>query len=156
MPDHRSITVSGKITHIFGHRFVVQTAHETVLADLTPHGVDRVRLRIGDDVTLGGEMKPTELKVSRFTSSGRTIEIDHKKKHEHHADADPRKALNAARAAGFDPLGDPRRKPKHFEVLGRRDKELTELHIELDGHIRKTKPADRHDPKWHDALQAQA
>lgn len=152
MPDHHLTSISGTITHVFGHRFVVQTAHAAVLADLTPHGAEQVTLRIGDEVSLTGENKPTELKVSRFTCSGKTVEIEHKRKHEPHADADPRDALKAARAAGFDPLGAPRRKPKHFEVLGRRNMELIELHIELDGHIRKTKPADRHDPKWHQAL----
>ena len=154
MPDYAHQTISGQITHVFGHRFVVQTAGEAVLADLTPHGAEQVTLRLGDEVTLEGEKKSTELKISRFTSGGKTVTIEHKKKHEEHGDADPRQALQAAEEAGYQPLGEPRRKPKHFEVLGRRDNELTELHIELDGHIRKTKPADHHDPKWQDALQA--
>ena len=159
MPDHQTRTISGTITHVFGHRFVVDTSSGAVLADLTPHGADQVSIKTGDVVSLFGEMKPTELKVSRFTSGANTVEIAHKPKkhegHEHdHKDADPRIALKAAKDAGFEALGDPRRKPKHFEVLGRRNGELSELHIELDGHIRKTKPADRHDPKWSDALKA--
>ena len=154
MPDHPMTKISGKITHIFGHRFVVQAAGEAMLADLTPDGAEQVRLRIGDEVQLTGEMKPTELKVSSFTSGANKVTIAHKKKHEAHVQADPRQALKAAHEAGYQPLGEPRCKPKHFEVLGRRDKELTELHIELDGHIRKAKPADRHDPKWQEALQA--
>lgn len=155
MPDHATKTIMGEITHIFGHRFVVETKQGAVLADLTPHGADQMTLRLGDAVTLEGEMKPTELKVTRFTANGQSVEIVHKKKHEHdHAPADPKVAMKAAKAAGFDPLGDPRRKPKHFEVLGRKDGALSELHVELDGHIRKSKPADRHDPKWRDALKA--
>lgn len=155
MPHHETRTITGTISHIFHHRFVVETQDGAVLADVTPHGLDQVRLAAGDKVELVGEMKPSELKVSRFTSGGKTTEIAHKPKHEHdHAPADPRVATKAAKAAGFDPLGDPRRKPKHFEVLGRKDGALTELHIELDGHIRKSKPADRHDPKWADALSA--
>jgi hypothetical protein len=156
MPDHHRLSISGKITHVFGHRFVVQTSDKAVLADLTPKGAEQIALRIGDEVKLTGEMKPTELKVTRFTCGDTTTEIEHKKKHEEHGDADPRQALQAARAAGFDTVGEPRRKPKHFEVLGRRNKELIELHIELDGHIRKTKPVDRHDPKWHEALHGAA
>ena len=154
MPDHHHRTISGRITHVFGHRFVVQTGTEAVLADLTPHGTEQIALRVGNEVTLAGEMKPTELKVSRYTSDGKTVEIAHKTKHEEHGDGDPRQALQAARAAGFDTVGAPRRKPKHFEVLGRRNEELVELHIEHDGHIRKTRPVDRHDPKWHAALHA--
>jgi hypothetical protein len=153
MSDHQTITVVGKITHIFGHRFVVQTDRRPVLADLTPKGLEQIELRVGDSVELSGEKKPSELKVTRFTRDDRTVTIPHKEKHhDHHGDADPKEALNAARAAGFATFGEPRRKPKHFEVLGERDAHFTELHIELDGHIRKMKPVDRQDPKWAYAI----
>jgi hypothetical protein len=154
MPHHQTVIVAGKITHIFGHRFVVQTDREPVLADLTPRGLEQIELRIGDSVELSGEKKPSELKVTHFTRAGRTVTIAHKEKHHDHPDADPKEALKAARAAGFATLGEPRRKPKHFEVLGQRDAHFTELHIELDGHIRKMKPVDRHDPKWAHAIGA--
>ncbi len=155
MPDHPIITTaSGKITHIFGHRFVVQTGRNSILADVTPHGLEQIEFQIGDSVELTGEQKPTELKVARFTRDGKTTAIEHKKKHDrHHADADPRTALRVAEKAGFETLGEPRRKPKHFEVLGRRDEELTELHIELDGRIRNRKAVDRRDPKWIETLR---
>jgi hypothetical protein len=154
MPDHQTITIAGEITHVFGHRFVVQTDREPVLADITPRGLEQIELRIGDSVELTGEKKPSELKVTRLTRDGRTVTIAHKEKHHghHHHDADPKEALKAARAAGYATLGDPVRKPKHFEVLGKRDARFTELHIELDGHIRKMKPVDRHDPKWAHAI----
>ena len=58
MPEHH-ITVSGTITHVFAHRFVVETAKGPVLADVTPRGLEQVSLRIGDDVRLEGEMKPS-------------------------------------------------------------------------------------------------
>lgn len=147
------VRVSGKIIHLFAHRFVVQTTKGAILADITPRGIEQIALRVGNAVTLEGEMKPSELKVTRLTCEGRTIEIEHKKKphHDHHGEhgpADPKIVLKAARAAGYEPVAAPRRKPKHFEVLGRRDNRFTELHIELDGHIRKTKPAAADDPKW--------
>lgn len=151
MPDKQTKTASGRISYVFGHRFVVETVEGAVLADITPHGLERISLRVGDTVELEGETKPTELKVSRFTSGGKTIEIAREKKHGHdHPDVDPRVAIKAAKQAGFEAVGEPRRKPKHFEVLGRRDGCLTELHIELDGQIRKSKPADCHDPKWRE------
>jgi hypothetical protein len=139
---HEWIKVSGKIEHVFAHRFVVRTAKGAVLADLTPHGADLIALQIGAEVELEGEMKPSELKVSRFASDGRSVSIEHKKKHEHghHEPANPDKAIEAARAAGFEPTGAPRRKPKHFEIDGHRNGRNYELHIELDGRIRKAKP----------------
>jgi len=147
--------VSGRITHTFAHRFVVDTKRGPVLADITPKGLEQIELKVGDEVTLEGEMKPSELKVSRLTCRGKTIRVEHKKKHDdkHHPYADPAVVIAAALAAGFEPLGEPRRKPKHFEVLGRRQGKHTELHIELDGHIRKTKPVERHDHKWSELLQ---
>ena len=169
MPNHQTITVEGKITHVFGHRFVVQADREPVLADITPKGLEQIEPRVGDSVELTGEKKPSELKVTRFTRDGRTVTILNKEEHHgHHGNADPEEALQAARAAGFATLGQPRRKPrslprshrlprrkpKHFEVLGKRDACFTELHIELDGHIRKMKPVDRHDPKWAHAIGA--
>lgn len=159
MPDHGERSISGKITHVFGHRFVVNTAGGDILADLTPKESERIALRIGDEVTIAGEMKPTELKVARFTRNGETVRIEHKKPHEHrpghgpghghhHPPADPAIAVAAAKAAGYEPVGSPHRKPKHFEVLGRRRDGFDELHIELDGHIRKAKPVPPHDDKW--------
>jgi hypothetical protein len=156
MPHHEPRTISGTITHVFAHRFVVRAEQGDVLADITPKGADQIALRVNDTVTCEGEMKPSELKVTRLTRDGETIAIDHKKKphHDHHAPADPAVALSAARAAGFAVLGSPRRKPKHFEVLGKRQGALTELHIELDGHIRKSKPVDRNGHKWAGVLDA--
>lgn len=156
MPEHHTISITGKVTHVFAHRFVVETSEGAVLADLTPHGAEQHALQIGDVVSLMGEMKPSELKVSRLTAGQTTITIQHKKPHDHHPHADPGDALNAAREAGYEPVGQPHRKPKHFEVLGRRNHRLTELHIELNGDIRKTKPVDNDDPKWSEALRQHA
>lgn len=140
MPHERS-RLSGKITHIFAHRFVVQTPNGAVLADLTPHGANLVDLRIGAEVELEGERKPSELKVLHFSCDGASVEIEHKKKHDHdlHESADPEVAIGAARAAGFEPTGAPRRKPKHFEIQGRRNGQDYELHVELGGRIRKAR-----------------
>lgn len=137
------IKLTGKIAHVFAHRFVVQSPKGAVLADLTPHGADLVDLRIGAEVELEGERKPSELKVTRLTSEGRSVTIEHKQKrdHAHHEPAEPAVAIEAARAAGFEPRGNPHRKPKHFEIRGRRGGKDYELHVELDGRIRRTKLA---------------
>jgi hypothetical protein len=152
VPDHKLKTIAGKIIHIFAHRFVVETNEGWVLADITPKGLEHAALRLGDTIEIEGEMKPSELKVLRLTVGKTTVIIDQKKPHEHHDDADPKTALKSARNAGYEPIGDPRRKPKHFEVLCRRDHKLTELHIELDGRIRKMKDVAADDQKWRDAI----
>jgi hypothetical protein len=127
MPDHHTVAVTGKVTHVFGHRFVVETDQGVMLADLTPRGAEQHALRIGEVVCVSGEMKPSELKVSQLTVGKTTIVIEHKKKpHDHRPHADPSDAMSAARDAGFEPLGQPHRKPKHFEVLARRNRQLTE------------------------------
>ena len=35
-----------------------------MLADITPKGLEQIALRLNDTVTVEGEMKPSELKVS--------------------------------------------------------------------------------------------
>ncbi len=165
MPHHDEKTATGIITHVFGHRFVLKTKRGYLLADLTPHGEEKIKLRIDDEVTVEGEMKPTELKVFKFTRNGKSVRIEHDPKHHHdhhhhdrhhHPDADPKVAIDAAKEAGYKVLGEPRRKPKHFEVLGRKKGKLSELHIELDGNIRKMKPVDADDDKWGEAIEARA
>ena len=116
-------------------------------------------------VTASGEMKPSELKVDRIAREGAAATlIEHKKKpHEHgphahdgphHAPADPKVARRAVEAAGLKPVGAPRRKPKHFEVLAKKGHAFVECHVELDGHIRKEKPVPHDDHKWADELAA--
>jgi hypothetical protein len=85
---------------------------------------------------------------------GKSVQVEHKRKphHNHHqheerTPADPAIVLKVARDVGYEPLGEPRRKSKHFEVLGRRDGAFVELHVELDGRIRKTRPVAGEEPK---------
>jgi hypothetical protein len=154
MSEHQtSLKLSGTVTHIFAHRFVVQTDTGPVLGDLTPRGREKITLRVGDRVELEGEMKPSELKVRRLSQNGgKVVEFEPEKGKEHFPKAESGIALRSAEMAGFETLGAPRRKPKHFEVLARRDGRLSELHIELDGHIRKVRSdVDQH--KWAEAMR---
>jgi hypothetical protein len=156
-------TITGVVGDLFGHRFVVATKSGKVLADLGPKGAELIVLREGDEVTLVGEMKPTELKVASITRKGEAaIDVEHKKKpnahdpapHKNHdAEADPAVAVKAARDAGYAVVGAPRRKPRHFEVLGRNARGgFVELHIEFDGDVRKRKPVESGDHKWEFAI----
>jgi hypothetical protein len=144
-------TLQGEVIEIFAHRFVVKTVAGKILADLTPKGAEQIALRKGDQVTLLGEMKPSELKVHQIKRDhSPTITIEHKKPHpEPHEPADAKQALKTAAANGFAVVGNPRRKPKHFEILGKDSAgDFVELHVELGGALRKTRPVEQADPKW--------
>ncbi len=178
--EHTIVRMSGKVSDIFAHRFVLETADGKCLADLTPHGVAAVQLKSGDEIIIEGEQKPSEVKVLKLERSGQSFVIAHKPpKHEkpdhhkphhygpdhhgpdhhgpdhhHHPDADPAIAKTAAKSAGFKVIGEPRRKPKHFEVLGKKGKSYQELHVELDGNIYKEKPVPAYDHKWQTEIAA--
>ena len=102
---------SGTIWAVFGHRFAIEGKEGRFLADLGPKGAEGIELKVGD--------------------------ADGKHAHE---PADPAAAIAAVRGQGYAVEGDPRRKPKHFEIVGSRDGARHEIHVELDGKIRKTKP----------------
>jgi hypothetical protein len=140
MPHHENVKYSGVITEVFAHRFVLAAPGGAVLADIGPKGAGTFQLKKGDKVRIEGEQKPSEVKVRSIGRDGEAaIQIDHPKqggpRFEH---VDPQIALRAADKAGFDVIGEPQRKPKHFELRVKSAKgEEFELHIELDGHIRK-------------------
>lgn len=148
--SNRSVTkINGVIDAVFAHRFVVVTEDgQRLLADLGPQGVERFPLEVGAEVSLEGESKPSELKVTSIATPGRaSVAIEHKKP-KHDDEGDPKAARKAVERAGFVVIGEPRRKPKHFEVLGTKDGEHVECHVELDGAIRKVKPVEGGDGKW--------
>jgi hypothetical protein len=152
--SHEETTLSGQVTDVFAHRFVVKTANAKVLADLGPKGAERISLKEGDRVELVGNMKPSELKVHSIAKNGAPpVHVEHPPKPHprqlEHEEADPERALKTVEANGFTVLGRPRRKPKHFEILGRDPAgDIVELHVELDGSLRKTRPVPDDDAKW--------
>jgi len=159
MPEHHHTSVSGTVTAVFAHRFVVESKEAKYLADIGPEALKLVDLKEGDKVTVTGEQKPSEIKVTEIVKAGgKPVLIEHKKKHGHegsHAYRDPKAAIEAVTKHGFKVIAEPRRKPKHFEILGRSAKgEVLEFHVELDGDIRKRKPADIHERKWKSAAPA--
>jgi len=154
MPGHKHVEVTGRIVDVFAHRFVIDTGYGRVLADLGPKGAERFALERGLEIAAFGEMKPSELKVDRIARTGEpAVVLEHKTMHEHEP-ADPLAARRAVENAGLTPLGEPRRKPKHFEVLARRGRAFVECHVELDGHIRKERPVPPDDHKWAQELGA--
>ena len=157
MPHHDTTALSGTIQHVFAHRFTLEADGAVHLADLGPKGAEAFPLAAGLQVTLEGERRPSEIKVARIAAEGRApVEIHHKKPHHpgkaksdprSGAPVDPAAALAAVTAAGWTPTGEPRLKPKHVEVLARRDDGAwTELHVDASGAIYKEKAPDA--AKW--------
>ena len=144
MNDPSLQTTSGVVGDIFAHRFVLRTDNGAILADLGPKGAAMIDLKAGDYVTVEGEQKPSELTVRRLKRGSESFALPHGEKHRHESDdADPAIAKRAAAEAGLRLVGEPRRKPKHFEVLGRDENgKLVELHVDLDGQVRKRRAAD--------------
>lgn len=157
MPPHEQSRhavrkISGTVTDVFAHRFVFQTEEGRRLGDLTPTGAVDVTLKIGDEIEIEGEQKASEVKVAKITHGGRTVSIGHNppKQPGPHDQGYPNPApvIAAAESAGYRIVGEPRRKPKHFEILGQRGDELHELHVQFDGHIRKSKPVSKDDRRF--------
>lgn len=147
---------AGVIEAVFAHRFVLRRQDgTTLLADIGPKGAEIFPLVAGATVSIEGDRKPSEIKVARITpAGGATVVIAHGKPHEKHAEIDVAHAIAAVKRAGLDPVGAPRRKPKHVEVLARRGDHLVEVHVERAGGIRKEKPVPPDGGTWADTLDA--
>jgi hypothetical protein len=138
-------TITGIVWAVFGHRFALSGQDGRYLAALGPKGSETIKIAQGDTVTIKGERKPSEIKVSAITlANGTTCDVAWPKKpHEddgRHGPADPASALAAVEAQGYAIEGRPERKPKHFEIVGVKDGVRHAIHVELDGKVRHTKP----------------
>ena len=138
-----SATLRGTVSYVFAHRFVVTTAEGSTLADLGPQGAELFPLQVGEEVIVAGEMKPSELKVVTIARAGSppvAIDAGPKGPPGNSRDAEAHAALSALRQVGLAPVGEPRRRPRHFEIAARRaDGKLVEAHVEFDGAIRKVR-----------------
>lgn len=131
-------TITGTVWAVFGHRLAIKGKEGRSLADLGPKGAEGIVIALGDTVSIKGERKPTEIKVTSITLKDGTVhEIAWPKKP--HDEADPTAALAAVKAEGYAVEGEPKRKPKHFDVVGSKDGARHEIHVELDGKIRHAK-----------------
>jgi hypothetical protein len=103
-PDFEAV---GEVTHVFAHRFVVDTGSKSIPADLTPPGLEIVKRRVGDRIALKGKQKPSEIKVSKLQRNGQTFEIGHgSHDRRDHEIADPATAIKTAENAGYRVIGE--------------------------------------------------
>lgn len=138
-------TITGTVWAVFGHRFAIDGKEGRILADLGPKGAEVIAIAHGDTVTITGEPKSSEIKVTLITlKDGTVCEIAWPRKlHTEKANqtpADPAAVLAAVKAEGYAVEGEPQRKPKHFEIVGAKDGIRHEIHVELYGKIRTAKP----------------
>jgi hypothetical protein len=154
MPKHDELkSITGVVTHVFAHRFVVESAEGAMLADLGPNGLPKVVLRRGDKVEVVGERKPSEIKVRRIVVAGAApVDVERGEPEAGrppHEAADPAIVERALREAGLTLVAGPLRRPKHFEVLAKdASGDCVEAHLEFDGGIRVTRPGKADEPKW--------
>ncbi|MBS0241330.1 MAG: hypothetical protein JSS20_04080 [Proteobacteria bacterium] len=143
MPKHAHVRIRGKIAEVFFHRFVVDSDHGKVLADVGPEVIEEgeVKLKAGKSVVIEGEQKPSEIKVHRITVGDKDpVETQHGRKH--HDDHDDHKRMSLERATklahdeGFEIVGELVAKKKHYEAEAMRNGRRYEIHIHRDGvHI---------------------
>jgi hypothetical protein len=162
MHPMEKITVSGRVEHMFAHRFTVKTAETVILADLTPHGARHVPLKSGDEVVIEGEQKPSEIRVETITIGPRTFVLPpgpephrgpghHRGPPHHHRPQDDVINTSAMKKTleddGFFIVGDARLRHRHAEWLVRKNGQMFEAHVDFDGGIRKVKPVEA-EGKW--------
>jgi hypothetical protein len=152
-----NITVSGRVEHVFAHRFTVKTQSSIILADLTPHGARHVPLKSGDEVVIEGEQKPSEIRVETITIGQRTYVLQPAPDHQRHGPPHHRgpfhrrpqdDVINTSamkhtlEAEGYFIIGEARLRHRHAEWLARKDGQMFEIHMDFEGDIRKVKAAD--------------
>ena len=154
MPDHHTSNIAGTITHVFGHRFVVQTSE---WRDSRRRNAERNRA----DRTACRRHRRAFGRSQAVRTEGNPL---HAGRHDHHHRAQGQAPRPSSRRRSHARHCGPQKPPASQSVvsrtanrsisrcLGERDARFTELHIELDGRIRKMKPVNGHDPKWAHAL----
>ncbi|MFT4099314.1 MAG: hypothetical protein QM651_19500 [Rhodoblastus sp.] len=141
-----AVRVSGIVWGAFKHRFALETETGKTLIDIGPKTAEKLSISEGDRIEVEGERKPSEVKAHAIKFGGKTHKIDWPDKPKgpkhHHDGATPDAAMKAVADDGYKIKGDPERHPKHWEIAATRNGRSYELHVELDGRIRKIKPLD--------------
>lgn len=153
------VTVTGSVTDVFGHRYVVDEGGKKSLVDIGPKGKDVVTIKSGDKVSIEGELTDAgEVRAASVAVGGApAVELPEarswwQKLTGAAPEPEPSLTLQDARAmvqkAGYEVVGEPRPEKKHFEVLGKKDGKFYELHAHADGQLKAIHSVDASDPKW--------
>jgi len=145
-PEYKHISISGTVTAVFAHRFVIEGKDGKHLADIGPDAVDFVDVQEGDKVTVEGERKPSEIKVTKITKgSDKLIEVEHIKRHQRDGAREHRdsvKAVVAVEREGFEVVGARAERPSISRFSGGRRRESSRdfTSSSTEGSTRKSRP----------------
>ena len=145
------LKIQGTVSDVVGHRVVVESADGKILVDLGPEADGQTALKVGDKITVDGDMKPgDQLHAESVTlASGQVYEL-HKKKGwlewltgKSTAELAPitiDQAKKFASAKGYTLTSEPVAEKKHFVANATKDGKTFSIDIHADGSIVANEP----------------
>lgn len=155
----QNLTVTGTVTDTFGHRFVVDDGSKKSLVNIGRNGGETVSIKTGDKLTVDGVMTDAgELRAARVAvGSQPAVDLPGAKswwqkltgaKGKDGKPFGPLEAKAEVTKAGYETVGEPKAKKKHFEVLVKKDGQFFEVHAHRNGDVKNIRSVNATDPKW--------
>ncbi len=144
--------ISGTIMDIYGPRFVLDTANGKILVEMSPRGMDKVKLKTGEKIDVEGDRMQNQLRAQRVTlADGHAYTTGPKQRTWREfvtgkPDAGRNVAFTAAdaaktaTAAGYTVKGDARPERRNFVLMGTKAGTDYELLVAKNGRI-EARPA---------------
>lgn len=149
------VTIEGRVTDVFGNKFVLEDSSGRTLVETGPAWHSRIEVRTGERLKVVGRPENGGFDAFRITrESGQEIVVRSadgpppwagRPKHDRRAERDYEPTRFAMgdlekrlKDRGYTMRGEAERKPKHVEVVAQNSRgEMVELHIGLDGDVYK-------------------
>ena len=149
------LEISGTVTGVFGHRFVIRNEEGKWLANLGRKG-RAYTIFEEEKVVVKGRLKNFEIKVSEMKKDmgGHARNVKERDRVDTKVPgSDPHDAIAAVEHLGYEIMGDPRRKPKHFVIRGRSSTgEMRKFDVNFDGVIRGQKTVGLHHQRGNSSI----
>ena len=136
----KPLELTGTVEDVFGHRFTMKTRDGKHLIDLGPEAGPGAAVQSGQQISVKGEQKPSEIKARRLRiadGAWQDVRSDAKDA----PDIDDAHVTRVLEAAGYTDHGERTRKPKHVEVIASKDGKRHKVHVHKDG-LKKSDPLD--------------
>ena len=150
------LEISGTVTGVFGHRFVIRSDEGKWLANFGRKGRAYTIFEEGEKVVVKGRLKNFEIKVSEMKKDmgGHARIVKERDRVETEVSgSDTHDAIVAVEHLGFEIMGDPLQKPKYFVIRGRSSTgEMRKFDVNFDGVIRGQKAVGLHHQKGNSAI----